>query len=146
MIAHLSPVFKKFSCLAIVMLTFWLGGVGCALCCSTGVTEQCCPGEQDSCNDPATRESDCCSQAKTECAQSNTDSITQTPDSSCSLLPNHTPSLLSASSDKTFIAAVTQPYQFSPKLELDITAPQYVSSMLPANRGSTYLRCCVLLI
>jgi hypothetical protein len=146
MIALLSPVFRKFNCLAIVMLTLWLGGVGCALCCSTGVTELCCTGEQNTCNERTSAVNDCCSQAKTQSAASNTDSITQTPDPSCSLLPNHTPSLLSALSDKTFIAAVIQSYLFSPKLEIDVNTPVYVSSALPANRGSTYLRCCVLLI
>jgi hypothetical protein len=141
-----SAVFKKVSCLAIVALMLWLGGFGCALCCSTGTTDLCCTGEQSTCSGPASQVSDCCKRAGEQCAASNTDSISQPPDGSCSLLPNQAASILTVSSSTSLFAAAIQHHQFIPKPDIDAHTPVYARSLLLANRGSTYLRCCVLLI
>ena len=141
-----SAVFKKVGCLAITALTLWLGGFGCALCCSTGATDLCCAGEQSSCNGPASQVSDCCKQTGEQCATGNADSISQPPDGSCSLLPNQAASILTASSATNLFPAAIQTHQFIPKPEIDAHGPVYARSLLPSNRGSTYLRCCVLLI
>lgn len=138
--------FKKISCLAIVILTLWLSGFGCALCCSTGATDVCCAKEQTICNRPPEELSECCRKAEKRCVATTADSISQPIDASCSLLPNQTPSLLNLSSTTSLFAAVLPVYPFSLRLETGVQAPVYAGTALPNNRGSTYLRCCVFLI
>ena len=133
---------RRIGSLAIVVLTLWLGGFGCALCCSTGVTELCCTDNQTSCSNQDL----CCKQASKQCAESLADSISKPGGESCPLLPSQTASFVTQSSSTSLFAAVIPTHQFVPKLELDAQMPLNISSMLPANRGSTYLRCCVLLI
>lgn len=146
MSALTSSAFRNVSCLAIVALMLWLGGFGCALCCSTGTTDLCCTGGQSTCNGPASEVIDCCKQTGEQCAASDTDSISKPIDGSCSLLPNQAASILTLSSATILFAAVVQTQQFVSRLETDAHNPVYARSMLPANRGSTYLRCCALLI
>ena len=140
------PRFKRIGCLAIVVLTLWLSGFGCALCCSTGGTDLCCTKEQITCNRPPEVLSDCCRQAWKQCAATTANSISQPIDASCSLLPNQTPSLLSVSSATSLFAAVLPVYQFSLRQETGVQAPVLAITALPANRGSTYLHCCAFLI
>lgn len=141
-----SAVFKKVSCLAITVLTLWLEGFGCAFCCSTGTTDLCCTSKQSSCNQQASPVSDCCKQASGQYAAGSTDSMSRPPDRGCSLLPNQAASILTASSVISLLAAPIQNHHFIPKPEIDAHNPASARPLLPANRGSTHLRCCVLLI
>jgi hypothetical protein len=144
--ALFSPGLKKISGLAITVLTLWLGGFGCALCCATGINDLCCAPGQNSCCEPASSLSDCCARAENQCASTTAYSISQPPDASCPLLPSQEPSLRSLSGAASLFAAALSVHQFAPKLGPDIAIALYDSSVPPANRGSTYLRFCTLLI
>src|SRR5438128_91750 len=43
---HLSSFLdiKKIGSLAMILVTLWLGGVGCSSCCATGLADACCDG------------------------------------------------------------------------------------------------------
>jgi hypothetical protein len=139
--------FKRISCLAIAILTLWLSGLGCALCCSIGVIDPCCTSEgQNRCGRSSEAESDCCKRAEKQCASASDFSISPPLDASCSLLPNQTPSLIRLPSATSLFADALPVHVFSPKLDIAAYTPVYAVPALPANRGSTYLRCCVLLI
>jgi len=140
-----SPVRMRFSCIAIVMLTVWLNGFGCALCCATKVTESCCVDERTASTDYGAPS--CCTQAQSKRASGSADAISQLPSAiGCVLLPDQTRSLAPLTRVSTDL------YE---RLPVDnssfatITDPRIVPSNdppSPLNRGGTYLRCCVLLI
>ncbi len=140
------PGLKSIGCLAIAVVTLWLGGLGCVLCCSAGVVDSCCAGEQNTYSRQAPSITDCCKRVKKSCASAVGDSISQPPDAGCSLLPNQTPVLLRGPSATSLPADVIPVNWFLPEPDITLHAPVYSASILPANRGSTYLRRCVLLI
>ena len=146
MSARLESRIKRIGCLAVAVLTLWLSGLGCALCCSTGVVEACCTSGERTYSRASTLQRDCCKQTRKSCAPVRRDSISQMPDGSCSLLPQQPPSLIRLPDATSFFAAVIPPAQFIPPPEMDVPAPLCASSVLLANRGSTYLRCCAFLI
>lgn len=139
------PIKIKVSCLAVIALTMWLGGFGCALCCATGVTASCRLDQRNPSPDYGAKS--CCSQAESDCASGTEEAISQRPGAmGCSLLPDQSRSLaplprvnndlhdgfetinpLSAVIGYTGVATTIDPAS-------------------PRNRGGPYLRCCVLLI
>lgn len=137
---------KQISCLAVMLLTLWLGGIGCALCCSTGAGDHCCSSNQSACSFSPETEDDCCSLEKTQCASTKGSAISKLPAAGCSLLPNQTPVELRRSNVTSLLATVLPVLHFLPQPEIDERDPVFVNSVPPSNRGSTYLRCCVLLI
>ena len=141
-----SPTRMRFCCIAIVALTMWLGGFGCALCCAAGVTESCCLDEPNSNTDCGVKS--CCSQVEpADASASSEDAISQLPGAiGCSLLPDQSRSLAPLTQVATDwpdgIQAINSPFAI-------ISAPRIAPSIdppIPLNRGGTYLRCCVLLI
>ena len=140
-----SPMRIKFSCLAIVALTMWLGGFGCALCCATGITKSCCLDERKAASDCG--EMSCCSQTESMDLSGSEDAISQLPGPiGCSLLPDQTRSLAPLTRVSTDLPDGVQAIN-SPFVIIDDSriAP-FIDPPLPLNRGATYLRCCVLLI
>lgn len=139
-----SPMRMKFSCLAIVALTMWLGGFGCALCCATGVTESCCLDKRNATADCAVKS--CCAQAESKGASGSEDAISQLPGPiGCSLLPDQTRSLAPLTRISTDLPDV-QTVNSSFAIIGDLHIAPTIDPALPLNRGGTYLRCCVLLI
>jgi hypothetical protein len=144
MSAPLQIGIKPISCLAVVLLTLWLSGFGCAFCCSTGLGNHCCSSQQNSCATKA--EADCCKPEKQQGASTDGDAISKLPNANCPLLPSQTPSEFRQSQVTSLLAAILPVTPFIPQLETDKYAPVFTNSLLPTNRGSTYLRCCVFLI
>jgi len=144
MSALLQTGLKKTNCLAIVVLTLWLNGFGCALCCSTGVVDSCCTTAQNQGHHASAN--DCCKKAGEPGVAPRSSSFSPSPDAGCSLLPKQTPSVLRLSSATSLFADALPVYRVSPKLDIAAPDPIYGRPALPANRGSTYLGCCVLLI
>lgn len=144
--APLQLSIKPISCLAVVLLTLWLSGFGCAFCCSTGLGNHCCKGNESDCATEA--KADCCKSEKKSCALTETtgDAFSSLPEAGCPLLPNQTPSEFRQSHLINLIAVVLPVAPFMPQLEMDKYPPVFTNSLLPANRGSTYLRGCVFLI
>ena len=132
-----SAMHMKFCCLAIVALAMWLGGFGCALCCSTGVTESCCLEARNIA--PVRGETGCCSKAESKRASDSEDAISQLPRTiGCSLLPDQSRS--TASPDNV------APINSSFALTVHIRIAPFLDPPSPLNRGGTHARCCVLLI
>jgi hypothetical protein len=140
------PGLQKIGCLAVAMLALWLNGVGCAVCCSAGLIDACCTSDQRTCSNSSSGASDCCKEAEKQSSSVSGGSISRSPEAGCSLLPKQIPSLLRQASAPNLFAAVLPTYQFLPKPGLDPDTRGYTRLVLPANRGSTYLSCCVLLI
>jgi hypothetical protein len=139
-----SPMRMKFYCLAVVALSMWLGGFGCALCCATGVTESCCLDEHNS-TDCGVKS--CCTRDEDRSSSKSRVAISQQPGViGCSLLPDHTRSLAPLVRVGTElpdgILGFSSPLAVIGALPV---APS-IDPPLPLNRGGTYLRCCVLLI
>lgn len=140
-----SPMRVKFSCLAIVALTMWLGGFGCALCCATGVTESCCLDERNAATDCDVKS--CCTQAEAAGASGTEDAISQLPGViGCSLLPDQTRSLAPLTRVSTELPDGIQAISSSFAINVDLHIAPSSDPPLPLNRGGTYLRYCALLI
>ena len=135
----------KFSCLAIIALTMWLGGFGCALCCATGVTESCCLADRNSASDCGVKS--CCSQDEPAGASGSGEAISQLPGVlGCSLLPDQTRSLAPLTRVSTALPDGIQAINSPGAIIGDLRIAPSIDPPLPLNRGGTYLRCCVLLI
>jgi hypothetical protein len=141
----LSSGLKQISCLAVVLLTLWLNGFGCVLCCSTGLGDHCCSSEQSTCSPSSETEDDCCESEKKQ-YDSTEAYISKLPDVGCSLLPSQAPTEFRRLNATSLVSAVLPVTHFLPQLETSERTPVSAISSLPANRGSTYLRCCTFLI
>lgn len=144
---HHRQMVRRFGntvCSVIVAATLWLSGVGCVFCCSADAMTSCCTNGQLTCSSSSGHE--CCQIARQRTESINSDQFIRPNQMSCSLFPRSTNGLLA---------------QFrSPVQSQDILAVHWVhgaqarksdtlgydKSLLPPNRGSTYLRCCALLI
>jgi hypothetical protein len=135
---------KQINCLAVVLLMLWLSGFGCAFCCSTGLGNHCCSSQQNSCATEV--EADCCKPEKQHRASTDGDAISSLPDAGCPLLPSQAPSEFNQSKVTNLFAATLPVTPIISQLEMDKYAPVFTHALLSANRGSTYLRCCVFLI
>lgn len=146
----LSPQLKKICSLTLAAFALWLGGFGCALCCATMVTKDCCADEEfhaaTAALSFAESEHACCQMAD-ETSPSQGAAISKRASlKSCVLLPT----------DKTNLALIPQfftdvhtgstfdePFLLQP-VALEIRPVAIDTS--PPGRSDTYLRCCVLLI
>jgi hypothetical protein len=156
----LASVYKQFSSLAVIMVTLWLGGFGCSLCCVTGATDSCCLNEHKastqaitfalettSC-DTASAECSCCKPSKADVKIAFSDTSIQSEGGvGCSLLPSQIDGV-TASAKAAYLAPAPQ---VGLPIFTQILNPQtreafVTDTLLPRNRGGTYLRCCVLLI
>lgn len=143
-----SPIVIKVCCLAIISLSFWLGGFGCAFCCATGLTEACCLDELGASAQRQTPpERNCCQRSKCKDSDPRETIISQMEEiKGCSLLPNKAVALgvVSQNIDDSFLIPLpTQPLLVLDGIPLH---KAYLIPPSPLNRGGTYLRCCVLLI
>ena len=153
----MTPVLKNIACLAIIALTCWLGGFGCALCCSTAAAETCCLNEKSTAGQHALPAGESfygdtagpCSgwqPSKRESSFAPGNVLSKTVNAGCSLLPGQEASLIYTPKTTIDVVSPSQAIHiaFSPGLTAPVQARSNVP--LPANRGSTYLRCCVFLI
>jgi hypothetical protein len=134
---------QSAACLAIVMVLLWLGGVGCVTCCAIDALVGCCTSLEMSCGPSQSSDDNCCKASKTH-SSANEYSISRRNGVGCSLLPKEVEGLLDRSDlATTYLGAL--PVQ--PLISIDgRPSPGFSRFESPANRGSTYLRCCVLLI
>jgi hypothetical protein len=138
-----SSTVMKTTCLAVIALSLWLGGMGCALCCATGLTESCCLNRNK-----ATAESDCCKRAKCESIPDNTKAALRSArEIGCTLLPNQSAGLaiVPRITDEAAIQ-VPAPNIYSALITGLYPSSRAVDPPSPLNRGGTYLLCCALLI
>jgi hypothetical protein len=134
-------------CVATAILTLWLSGFGCVTCCAVGFAEPGCNAVKSTCNRSGGSR-DCCKRAES-CSTANltiSRSVSKPRDGGCPLLPKQMVSLLRQSSPISLTADVAPAHPFLTESITDREAGALTGVALPANRGSTYLRCCVLLI
>lgn len=149
MFAH-APVLKKSFCLTVAVILLWLGGLGCALCCATMVTEACCAEENSATLmilSPDESEHGCCQTSQSIGNSSNDSAISKTASlKGCSLLPRPETSLAvlpHIAGDEAIAPTRGDPLMFGDfAINIKIAA---IHPSLP-GRNDTYLRCCVLLI
>ena len=132
----------KVSCLYIaVAALLWLNGIGCAICCSADLAGQSRFQHHSACG--ASRKADCCIAAGEECgavARKPGLSVSRPAPGSCSLLPRQIPTFLPQPPAMECVRAVAcSPSQLQ---SVVYRAPGLSRADSPANRGSTYLRCC----
>ena len=140
-----SPIRMRFSCITIVMLTAWLNGFGCALCCATKVTESCCVEKRTASTNRGAKS--CCAQVQTRRASGSEDAISQLPGAiGCVLLPDQTRSLAPLTRVSTDLHERLPVANSSFATIIDLRIAPSNDPPSPLNRGGTYLRCCVLLI
>src|SRR5262249_23440165 len=132
-------------------LILWLCGSGCVLCCSADVLRGCCMIQMTACSrEPSPTAHRCTADCCTEDRQLSTESDQAICDfgvGSCPLLGKQINGLVSRSSSlhsadsRTTIAGSSRRLFGS-----EPGARAHQPPIRVANRGSTYLRCCVLLI
>ena len=140
---------RRMSATAIILLALWGGGVGCLWCCASDLPKECCDKRSAATVQNMAR---ACSAHRRCCepAESNQHAaIQQAPSSAaahCCPIGAHTsgPAAFPLSQQLQALAlTVSQP---SAPVAFTIEAPPFIFHPLPANKGSTYLRCCVFLI
>jgi hypothetical protein len=134
-------------CLATAILTLWLGGFGCITCCAAAFAEPDSSAVKSACSRSAGAR-DCCKRAESWPTADATisRSVSKRRESGCPLLPKQMVSLLRQSSPLSLAADVAPAHQFLTESITDREAGALTGVALPANRGSTRLRCSVLLI
>jgi hypothetical protein len=134
-------------CVATAILTLWLSGFGCVTCCAVGFAEPGCNAVKSTCNRSGGSR-DCCKRAES-CSTANPTigrSLSKPRESGCPLLPKQMVSLLRQSTPVSLAADVAPAHPFLTESIADREAGALSGVALPANRGSTRLRCSVLLI
>lgn len=159
---HLSGLiaFKKIGALAIILVTLWLGGVGCSSCCATGLADACCEEghkkgfpcatenqKADSCCETTTEKSCCQKSSQKNDSASTGASIKSLGSIGCSLLPARLEAFTSS-----VVKVEAPPLQSEVPallLILPVVLPRTIftsDSSLIRNRGGTYIQHCALLI
>ena len=140
---------RRVSAIAIILLALWGGGVGCLWCCASDLPKECCDkrgGAMVHNLPPACSvHRHCC-----EPTESNQHAaIHQAPSSAgahCCPIGAHTSGPAAFPSSQQLQAlglTITQP---PAPVALTLAGPPFIFHPPPANKGSTYLRCCVFLI
>ena len=140
---------RRMSATAIILLALWSGGVGCLWCCASDLPKRCCD-ERSAAMAPHSQQACATRHRCSEPTKSNQRAAIKEGSSSaaahCCPIGAHAsgPAIFPSSSPRQALALVaiipTLPVAFA------TDTPLFVSDTLPANKGSTYLRCCVLLI
>jgi len=133
---------KKLICNGVTALVLWLSGAGCALCCFAGAASSYWLGEM-SCGQAASGDDSCCKTASRNSETDHSDSISECI-IQCPLLAKHIEGVIAPNHSVPIFGALNS---VPAVLGTDASrqSPHQVKTP-PANRGSTYLRCCVLLI
>lgn len=141
---------RKACCLSVIVLTLWLGGFGCIACCvfctAGELVNECCASSPATSSKTLCSVYGCCQSHKESSSSEFKHSISEAKRIGCPLLPKQIEgSIVTAQplDDAAFVPSVSASL-FMPETSASARMP--VNCLLPANRGSTYLRCCVLLI
>lgn len=140
---------RRVSATAVILLALWGGGFGCLWCCASDLPEGCCDkrsavmshhaapvcSAQRRCDDATESNQHAAIQHSSQPAAAHC-----CPIGSHSSGPAAFPSSLYLQGQALTATASPAPVSFT------VDAPPLVFGAPPANKGSTYLRCCVLLI
>ena len=148
---------KTFRWLMAASVSLWMGGAGCLFACSSGFheAEKSTSSSEvvvtgNSCATSASH--DCCAKQQTEAlakkSQTVLPSLATLPRGmmeDCPLAVNATAVVSKAGSDLSDVGQARATWSSQVVTSTNIPKSDFVS-LLPANRGPTYLRCCVFLI
>jgi hypothetical protein len=140
---------RRLSATAIILLALWSGGVGCLWCCASDLPKRGCDERSAA---KAHHSQPACATRRRCCEPTESNrraAIKEAPTSAaahCCPIGAHAsgPAIFPSSSSRQALALVA----IAPSLPVAKAAdtPRFVSDTQPANKGSTYLRCCVFLI
>jgi len=148
---------KTFRWLMAACVSLWMGGAGCLFACSNGSHETTNSTTSSEVvvagNSCATSPShDCCAKRKTEApatkSQTPLPSLASLPRGmmeDCPLAVNATAVVTKAGSDMSDVGQARATWSSQVVTTTNTPNSDFVS-LVTANRGSTYLRCCVFLI
>ena len=133
---------KKLICTGVTAIVLWLSGAGCTVCCFAGAASSYWLGEM-SCTQAASEDDSCCKTAARNSETEHRDSISECI-AQCPFLAKHLEGVIAPNHSVPTISALKS----VPALLGSVASQQspHQVKIPPANRGSTYLRCCVLLI
>ncbi|MEN3335625.1 MAG: hypothetical protein V7641_4990 [Blastocatellia bacterium] len=147
--SRLSEHARRVSATAIILFALWSGGFGCLWCCVSNLPEGCCDkrsaarihNQEQACS----AHRPCCESTESNQRAAIKDA-SQTAAAHCCPTGAHSsgPAVFPASQQRQALA-LTISHAPTP-VAFTLAAPPLVSHAPPANKGSTYLRCCVLLI
>jgi len=132
---------KKLTCTGLTVLVLWLSGAGCVMCCFAGAASSYLLGET-SCGQAASSDDNCC---KTGTRNPEADDSASISESiiKCPLLAKHIEGVIAPNH-----SVPLDVLKSVPALNGSVASQQrqHQVTIPPANKGSTYLRCCVFLI
>jgi hypothetical protein len=140
---------RRVSAAAIILLALWSGGFGCLWCCASDLPEGCCDKRSAALSHHASPTCSAhrqCGDATESDQHAAIQQSSQTAAAHCCPIGSHAngpaafPSSLYLQGQALTANASPAPVAYI------VDAPPPVFAALPANKGSTYLRCCVLLI
>ncbi|HET9532783.1 MAG TPA: hypothetical protein VFQ92_20680 [Blastocatellia bacterium] len=139
---------NKIASFTILALIFWGGGVGCVVCCAADSSEDVC-GRVDS------SDVDALDATGHSCCVKPASDPSEGPDAFLTYLPLVKPCCVHQAA-LYGPAVIPQPGQSGPAIikaarpsfaiEIEPRASNELDPIRPADKGGTYLRCCVLLI
>jgi hypothetical protein len=140
---------RRMSASAIILLALWSGGVGCLWCCASDLPKECCDkrGAATVHNLPQA-----CSAHRRCCEPTESNqraAINQAPSTAaahCCPIGAHTSGPAAFPPSQQLEALALTISQSPAPVALTLDAPPFIFHPPPANKGSTYLRCCVFLI
>jgi hypothetical protein len=139
---------RRVSATAIILLALWGGGFGCLWCCASDLPEGCC----DKRSAVMARHAPACSAHRRCCEPRGGNQHAAIQQSSqpaaahcCPLgaRSNGPAAFPSSQYRQALTVAINEP---PAPVSFTVDAPPLIADVPPANKGSTYLRCCVLLI
>ena len=140
---------RRVSAAAIILLALWGGGFGCLWCCASDLPEGCCDKRSAAMvhhTAPACSERRLCCEPTESNQHAAIQKSSQTAAAHCCPIgsqssgPAAFPSSLTLQGQALTASVTPAPVSFA------FETPPLVFHTPPANKGSTYLRCCVLLI
>lgn len=140
---------RRVSATAIVLLALWGGGFGCLWCCASDLPEGCCDTRSAATTHHATP---ACSAHRRCCEPTESNQHAAIEHSSQPAAAHCCPIGSHSNGTAAFPPSFYQQGQAPATAESPapvahtFDAPPLIFDAPPANKGSTYLRCCVLLI
>ncbi|MFL6214504.1 MAG: hypothetical protein ACJ74J_11500 [Blastocatellia bacterium] len=140
---------RRMSATAIILLALWSGGFGCLWCCASDLPEGCCDKRSAAMSHHATP---ACSAHRRCCESTESNQYAAIQHSSqpaaahCCPIGSHSNGPAAFPSPLYFQGQALTSAQWPAPVSYTVGAPPLVFEAPPANKGSTYLRCCVLLI
>lgn len=145
---------EKIACLAIIILFLWSGGLGCLICCASAAIEARCASD-DAISDPlaftlpATPQEPCAEHSCCKRSENNQgkEALSRPFDVKPCCLHSDQPAVLAVLPQPVDDRAIAPEIVVQSILfQTESHSPPVTTSAPVLSRGSTYLRCCVLLI